>query len=234
MKKKFIKGTAAALAAASCMAVGAIGASSLQSISAYLNYGITVKYNGQEQQMYDANGQRVYPISYNGTTYVPIRAVGNMRGIDVAWDGANNAVLLGKTGMALDFIESFTPYAYTALYASDNKHVTNKDGEIFKLGNTTYTQYIKLRTYNDTEFSFYYDIGGKYTTFTFDVYGDKKDAYLRLYGDNDELIAFFEVKSGTLPTTYTVSVEGVQQLRIVATNASGGYGGVYILNATIE
>ncbi|MBO5258287.1 MAG: hypothetical protein J6C42_12370, partial [Clostridia bacterium] len=58
--------------------------------------------------------------------------------------------------------------------------------------------------------------------------------WIAIYGDNDELLAFIEVKSNTLPTTYTLSVDGVQQLRMVATSDNGRDGGVYILNATIE
>ena len=75
---------------------GAVAVGNLEEIKALLNYGITVKYNGDVQTMYDAQGTRVYPITYNGTTYVPIRAVSNMLGIAVDWDGANNTVLLGE------------------------------------------------------------------------------------------------------------------------------------------
>ncbi|MBQ9914965.1 MAG: hypothetical protein IJO50_02345 [Clostridia bacterium] len=75
---------------------GAVATGNLEEIKAFLNYGITVKLDGQEQIMYDAQGTRVYPITYNGTTYVPIRAVSNMLDVDVNWDGENNTVLLGE------------------------------------------------------------------------------------------------------------------------------------------
>jgi len=48
----------------------------MQSISAYLNYGIKVLYNGQAQMMKDANGKTIYgfieniePYSYGGIDY---------------------------------------------------------------------------------------------------------------------------------------------------------------------
>jgi len=75
---------------------GAVAVGNLEEIKAFLNYGITVKLDGEEQIMYDGVGNRVYPITYNGTTYVPIRAVSNMLDIDVNWDGATNTVLLGE------------------------------------------------------------------------------------------------------------------------------------------
>ncbi len=96
MKKTFIKvlSIALMLITAGTVAVGANAA--LKAISAYLNYGVSIKYNEQTQTMYDANGTQVYPISYNGTTYLPVRAVADMFGIAVDWDAANNAVLLGE------------------------------------------------------------------------------------------------------------------------------------------
>jgi len=40
-------------------------------------------------------GNPVYPIIYNGTTYLPIRAVSNMLDIPVAWDATTKTVILG-------------------------------------------------------------------------------------------------------------------------------------------
>lgn len=75
---------------------GALAVGNLEEIKAFLNYGITVKYNGEVKEITDATGVRTYPITYNGTTYVPIRSVSNLIGIPVDWDGANNTVLLGE------------------------------------------------------------------------------------------------------------------------------------------
>ena len=43
----------------------------------------------------DANGQTVEPFIYNGTTYLPVRAVGTVIGKDVSWDGVEKVVYLG-------------------------------------------------------------------------------------------------------------------------------------------
>ena len=77
--------------------VNAGAAESQEEISAYLSYDITVTYNGEAQTMTDAAGNPVYPVSYNGTTYLPVRAVSNMLGVTVEWDGAAQAVILSDS-----------------------------------------------------------------------------------------------------------------------------------------
>ncbi len=70
-------------------------------ITVRLSPDVTVKYNGEVQTMKDAIGTVVYPVSYKGTTYLPIRAVSNMLGVAVDWDQASRTVLLGSSGTAV-------------------------------------------------------------------------------------------------------------------------------------
>ncbi len=68
-----------------------------ETVKVQLSPNITVKLNGEVQTMTDVNGNPVYPVLYGGTTYLPIRAVGNMLGLDVDWDGATQTVILEKS-----------------------------------------------------------------------------------------------------------------------------------------
>ncbi len=52
--------------------------------------------DGTPLQASDANGKAVYPIILNGTTYLPVRAVGQAFGRAVSWDGATNTVYIGE------------------------------------------------------------------------------------------------------------------------------------------
>lgn len=67
-----------------------------QEIKALLTYDVKIKYNNEYQTMYDANSVQVYPVNYQGTTYVPIRAVSKMFNIPVNWDAETRTVLLGN------------------------------------------------------------------------------------------------------------------------------------------
>ena len=91
--KRFVSFLLAMVMICSLM-VNAGAAEAQEEISAYLSYDITVMYNGEAQAMTDAAGNAVYPVSYNGTTYLPVRAVSNMLGVAVDWDGATQTVIL--------------------------------------------------------------------------------------------------------------------------------------------
>lgn len=75
----------------------ASAAGTLQEVTAYLSYDITIACNGDVQPLQDAGGNTVYPIIWEGTAYIPIRAVSNLLGIAVDWDQTMRTVILGGT-----------------------------------------------------------------------------------------------------------------------------------------
>ncbi|MCD7767268.1 MAG: copper amine oxidase N-terminal domain-containing protein [Oscillospiraceae bacterium] len=80
------------------MAAGAAGQN--EDIQALLNREISIQYNGAETALRNANGDTVYPITYEGTTYLPLRAVAEMLGADVDWDAETNSVYIQDGGSA--------------------------------------------------------------------------------------------------------------------------------------
>lgn len=65
-------------------------------VQAVLKPGVTVLVDGERQQFVDANGKTLYPIIYNGSTYLPLRAIGNLMGKQVGWSSALSTVFLGE------------------------------------------------------------------------------------------------------------------------------------------
>ena len=65
-------------------------------INAISNKEYSIIYNDEQKSFYDATGSSVYPILYEGTNYLPIRAVSSLFGIEIKWDGQNNCVFLGS------------------------------------------------------------------------------------------------------------------------------------------
>ena len=59
----------------------------------YMNIKLVI--DGEEITPRDVNGNIVEPFIYNGTTYLPVRAIGEAFDKDVSWDGENATVYVG-------------------------------------------------------------------------------------------------------------------------------------------
>ena len=101
MKKTHI---AAALALTSCMVVGAAAVSQPQNVVATFRPDITLKVNGTTYNIRDTNGNLVSPLLYNGTTYLPLSALGRMLDAEVSWDAATNTVVVTDADTASSLI----------------------------------------------------------------------------------------------------------------------------------
>lgn len=78
------------------MSIGAYAGANLTEIKAYLNKGVNVKLNGMAWQPKDSKGANTYPITYNSTTWLPVKSIGDVLGVKVGWDGTTNTVLIGE------------------------------------------------------------------------------------------------------------------------------------------
>ncbi|AZK48647.1 stalk domain-containing protein [Paenibacillus lentus] len=103
------------------MSLGAAASSQLQEIKAFLNGGLKVRVDGNIAQLKDANGKSVLPITYNGTTYLPVRAVADVLGVAVKYDAQANEVLLGEQ---LEGVPIGRENFNNTLYSKDPSHTT--------------------------------------------------------------------------------------------------------------
>ncbi|WP_311198799.1 stalk domain-containing protein [Paenibacillus hexagrammi] len=95
MKKK-LAAVAIGLGMFVSLGTGVYAGSNLQEIKAYLNGDIQIKYNGEPVQLQDEQGQVVLPITYEGSTYMPLRGVANILKTAVDYDPDTNTVYLGE------------------------------------------------------------------------------------------------------------------------------------------
>lgn len=96
MRKKLLKTVVALMSIAALLGVSAAtDANSDELITATLAKGMHVQSGGQELIMTDWSGQRLYPIVYNGNTYVPVRPIGNALNAAVGWEEESQTVSIG-------------------------------------------------------------------------------------------------------------------------------------------
>lgn len=84
MKKKLTL-VLAVVVALSSFAVGAMSKNIVEKIEAELRGDFTVYVDGKKQTFRDVEGKIVDPILYEGTTYLPVRAIGELMGKTVYW-----------------------------------------------------------------------------------------------------------------------------------------------------
>lgn len=123
MKKKVLV-TTMALTVLMSMSFGAFAATKLQEIKAYLNPAIGIKVNGVPVQLKDTSGLNVVPITYNGATYLPVRAVSDALSVAVDFDQANNTVILGEKVDGVAISKGFSD-----MYHTKDPQFTNYGGK---------------------------------------------------------------------------------------------------------
>lgn len=84
MRKKVTIVTTVVLCVVS-LAIGAAATGLIEKVTSELRPDFTIVIDGQEQTFKDVNGNVVYPMLYEGTTYLPVRAIGEMMGKTVYW-----------------------------------------------------------------------------------------------------------------------------------------------------
>jgi hypothetical protein len=74
--------------------VGVFASSGLEKIQAYLNHDIKFTVDGKSWAPKDSDGNQLTPIIYDGSSYVPAKAVAEKLGGSVTWDGDSQTIRL--------------------------------------------------------------------------------------------------------------------------------------------
>ncbi|MBQ4046761.1 MAG: copper amine oxidase [Clostridia bacterium] len=176
--------------------------------------GITIYKDDQLFVPRDVNGNAVEVFAHNGTTYLPVRAISEMLGQTVQWEGKEQAVYIGKHS-------SDKP----AVLLQDLDYFMGEDLEVF----TSKTDNLNVshsEVFGCNDLANTYLLNGQYTKLTgtlFQVYNARSSTYVttvKFYGDGD-LLKTLQVSGGVLPIDYEVDVTGILELKIVI--EAGGY-----------
>ena len=212
-RKKLISSLVLTLVLLCGIAIGAGASGTLQEIKAYLDPTITIKMEGEAQTFLDAKGNRVYPITYQGSTYLPVRAVAGLAGFEVNWDQATRTVDLGEA-KGVDLIDTYKAYQLDDTVWSWAKQVQTADGQNEDISGVSCSHWLSFGTYpsgaGDAAASF--NLLGKHDTLTFS-YFSSIDVTLTVLGDNGSVLGEYNIKGGAVAQTVTVPLLKTNELK---------------------
>ncbi len=180
---------------------------------------IKIYMDGELVDPRDANGQKVEPFIYNGTTYLPVRAVGTAIGKEVSWDGVEKVVYLGaKPGNADNWFDVCKPYQY-----KQGTEYTLVDNKYFVMSGKKYTNGFVLNNGYKHSSEALFNLEGEYSSLSFTVGHiddtEQADVTLNIYLDG--IIAYTkELKYDDVASNVTIPLDGAKQMKI---EISGGW-----------
>lgn len=237
---KFEKGTLKGFAAGTLLTVLTLGtilpssAATMKEIKVAMG-GIKIYVDGNLKKPTDVNGNVVEPMIYDGTTYLPVRALtGMLTDKEVAWDQESQTVYIGQRpdvgvkSVPIDELEAYNDY---------NSYIyTGKDAQFTVLGDT-YSPFNRMRLgvsgYQIYKLDSSYDsIHGKFII-PFDDLGSTAEATLQFYNvdqyGEETLIKEYSAKAGDAAIDVDVNLQGCNFLKI---KGEGNYFAFYDVTLT--
>ena len=76
-------------------------------VSVQVRKDFTIVIDGKEQTFRTSSGKVIYPLLYEGSTYLPLRAIGQIMGKAVDWDSDTKTVTLTSEGFTVTDADTF-------------------------------------------------------------------------------------------------------------------------------
>lgn len=221
LRKNVQRVLAAALMAVLLVGVAA-GASTVTKKMIEANYmGIKIVVDGVEVTPKDANGKVVEPFTSEGTTYLPVRAIGEALGKEVTWEGSTKTVYIGKVpGTADNWMTKLPPYQTSG---SVKVYNGSDPRETFSVAGVPQTNGV---TFHNGSFAIW-NTNSQYKTMTLtvghaDVKGSTYNSTLEVYLDG-EYSTEYELKFDAAPKTIDIDLNYSPNVKLVVTHkVSGG------------
>lgn len=172
--------------------------------------GVNLYMNDESFIPTDVNGDPVEVFIYNGTTYLPARAICNLLDVDVNWDGSTHSVYLGRHIVGDLLLDVCPPY-------QSNFTVTP---ETVTMGGKQYANAVQEShddSYSSKAAYALFNLNGQYSKLSF-VFGHVDDSAdesqtVQIYLDG-KLAYTLEGTADMLPTDYEIDLNGALQMKI--------------------
>jgi hypothetical protein len=221
--------------------VTALGSDGIRNISVtFRNIALVV--NGEHITPRDGAGNIVEPFIFNGTTYLPVRAVGEAFGMPVEWDGSTSTVYIGSRGDGRTVVTSYEWLDHMPHLNHQRSRtwfnisawrpgLRSRDGTAFDRGLIFRTDFGS----GDWQ-SIDVALNANYNTFKgmFVSYSGSGTAHVRIYGDGRLLYTSPIISHGTIPIEFSVDVSNVLLMKIHVESLGGNGHDIGIVEARVE
>lgn len=186
------------------------------------NYmGIKLVVDGVEVTPKDPDGNAVDPFISDGTTYLPVRAVGEALGKEVTWNGDTKTVYIGKVpGTETNWMKELPPYQLHRATVYDGTDPRKS----FSVAGVTHTVGIEIRDENSHDGHALWNTNGQYNTMTFTIgtLGSANwDGTIEVYLDG-VYSTEYELKWDAAPKTISIPLNYAPNVKLNVTNGQWG------------
>lgn len=205
-----------------------------KNITVYFNE-IKLMIDGKIVTPKDANGNTVEPFIYNGTTYLPVRAVADALGQDVNWDADTATVVIGK----YDKKESLYPdvklkdmdYLYKDGFSSFSESINDNFGDTYN--GYSYLYSTKEFTWQEFNSKVGYALNSKYSKLKGTLilpynYRSKENlkGIIEFVVDEKVVETINLLSSGDSPVDFVIDLENANILEIRTSNLDAKYNSI--------
>ncbi|MHA6481907.1 stalk domain-containing protein [Paenibacillus sp. strain BS8-2] len=190
-------------------AVGASASTGLEKISAHLNYNLKFKIDGKVWKPVKDDGLSIAPITYQGTTYLPARAIAEALDVVVGYDAATSTVLFGEVVDGTPVTEEVIEPSYGITHTKDQKR-TIVGGKDYK--EVYYAE--DVGSYFGESLMFHPK--KKYQTLYLQVASIQQDLIIEVYeGETPVQIMQTSIENGSDMNTIEIDVGGLDSVLVV-------------------
>lgn len=208
--KKRLQGLVAGVMVGVILTSGVAIAANTTTLYNVLTHGVKIVIDGEKLTPTDVNGNIVEPIIYNGTTYLPVRAVATAIGKAVYWDGPNYTVYLGDMNGRLQ---------YPTVELEDMISINHQPLTTNRLTDNYGNKYARAIYNASNRYQFEYLLNMQYSRFKGTLYvpqgeTDENTRYLTVIADGQTIYTSPEMTRSSAPVEIDVNVTGYNDVKI--------------------
>ncbi|ANY70944.1 hypothetical protein BBD42_23550 [Paenibacillus sp. BIHB 4019] len=194
-----------------------------------MNHGIKFILNGESWNPKDSNGAAVKPISYAGTTYVPLRSVAEATGAEIKWDNDTQSISI-STGDQEATRQPFNTSNVSHVKTYTESGITNNVDELL-FGETQYTSAFVVQGVNSANQGVTFKIkeGTKKIGISIGFKDPKGTNATYSIGTKTSTFATGSVNNGTVVTNTLDIPKGTTELILEFKGQPGANGKGYLL-----